>query len=87
MDIADSYDYSDEKWDFVNYILIREKVKIFTGMTLVNTTFMVAYNNIVSTFDIFKKIWIDHFIFDEFVLNLLRNQHWQHSDSYFIGVL
>lgn len=42
-------------------------------MTLANTTFMVAYNNIISAFDIFKKIWIDHFIFDDEILELLRN--------------
>lgn len=42
-------------------------------MTLVNTTFMVSYNNIVSTFDIIKKVWTEHHMLEDEVTGLLRN--------------
>ena len=58
-------------------------------MTLVDTTFFFSFNNVVSTFDIIKKLWLDYYLLDEEVVELLRNQKKDENgkDLFFIGIL
>lgn len=49
-------------------------MRIFTKITLVTTNFFVAYNRVVSIFDIVRKEWRHHFFFESDVIELLRNQ-------------
>ena len=58
-------------------------------MTLVDTTFFFSFNNVVSTFDIIKKLWLEYYLLDEEVVELLRNQKKDENgkDLFFIGIL
>jgi len=58
MDIAETYHYNDQTWDSIKFMLIKEKARIFSAMTLVDTTFFFSFNNIVSNFDIIRKLWL-----------------------------
>jgi hypothetical protein len=62
------------KWDTLFYDLIRSRVRIFTKITLVTTNFFVAFNKVVSVFDVVRKEWKFHFFFESDVIELLRNQ-------------
>jgi hypothetical protein len=73
MDVSEVINYRIHKWKELFYDLIRYQVKIFTKINLVNTTFFVAYNKVVSIFDIVRKEWKMHFFFPSDVIELLRN--------------
>ena len=72
--MAEIFSFRQEKWEARFYDLIRYYVKIFTKITLVTTNFFVAYNKIVSIYDIVKKEWKFHFFFKHTVIELLKNQ-------------
>lgn len=65
IDVAEDSEYSDEAWHHIQNTTIKLYVKVFTATTLINTTLLIAYNNVVSSFDIIKKLWLDHYIMDE----------------------
>ena len=69
------------------YENIRNYVKFYTGIALVHTTFFVCYGKIVSTFDIIRKLWVDHFIYDEEVIDILRNKISYEGNDYCVGIL
>ena len=73
IDVADEIAFKEESWFKMQLTQIKNFVKVFQATTLINTTFLIAYNNVVSSFDIIKKLWLDHYIFDESVVDLLRN--------------
>ena len=72
-DVAEIASYKTEKWNVHFYDLIRYYVRIFTRITLVTTNFFVAYNKVVSIYDIVKKEWKFHFFFEHDVIEVLRN--------------
>jgi len=65
IDVAETIDYTEEYWQNIQNASIKNFVKVFTATTMINTTFLIAYNNVVSSFDIIKKLWNDHYIMDE----------------------
>ncbi|CDW75557.1 wd-40 repeat protein [Stylonychia lemnae] len=87
VDIANESSYTDKLWAKISEQQIKQYLKLYGAFTLINTTFLVAYNNIVSTFDVIKKLWLDHYIQDETIVDLLRNQRDATSDDYIVGVL
>ncbi|CDW78106.1 wd-40 repeat protein [Stylonychia lemnae] len=74
IDVSEVVNFRVSKWKEIFYDIIRYQVKIFTKINLVNTSFFVAYNKVVSIFDIVKKEWKIHFFFPSDVIELLRNQ-------------
>ena len=60
-------------------------MKIFTKITLVTTNFFVAYNKIVSIYDIVKKDWKFHFFFNHPVIELLKNQKSMKNNDMNVG--
>jgi len=63
IDVSEILNYNIVKWKELFYDLVRYRVKIYTKITLVTTNFFVAYNKVVSIFDIVKKEWKTHFFF------------------------
>lgn len=41
-------------------------------MTLIKTTFIIAFGKMVATYDLVSRQWSDNFIFDDEVVKLLR---------------
>ncbi len=72
--MAEVSSFKTKKWSTHFYDLIRYYVKIFTKITLVNTNFFVAFNKVVSIYDIVKKEWKSHFFFSHDVIEVFRNQ-------------
>lgn len=87
IEVADTFTTSDEHWRKIMNDNIRNYVKFYSGIALVHTTFFVCYGQIVSTFDIIKKLWVDHFIYDEEVTDILRNKIDMEGNSYAVGIL
>ena len=85
MDVAKTFDEEKGYWDKIMYGKIRKFVKIFKSVAIANTTFFVAFDKIVSIFDLISKMWVDHFIFEEDIEEILRNQN--SANSYIMGVL
>ena len=83
--MAEIIGYKQEKWEARFYDLIRYYVKIFTKITLVTTNFFVAYNKIVSIYDIVKKEWKFHFFFNHQVIELLKNQKSMKNNDMNVG--
>ncbi len=48
--------------------------KFYPSFCLINTSFFLAHGNIISLFDIIKKKWVKHFIVEEKVLKVFRNE-------------
>lgn len=51
-----------------------ENCRLFTSYALINTSFFVAHQNIISLFDIVSKTWMKHFIVTKDVLKVFRNE-------------
>lgn len=75
------------KWHFNIYDLVRNHARIYTAITLVNTNFFVAFNNVVAIYDVVKKQWTNFFYFTTQVFALLRNQISEKAHELNVGAL
>lgn len=62
-------------------------MRIYTAITLVNTNFFVAFNNVVAIYDVVKKQWSNFFYFTTQVFALLRNQISDKAHELNVGAL
>jgi hypothetical protein len=61
------------KWYFNTYDLVRNHARIYSAITLVNTNFFVAFNQVVAIYDVVEKEFKYFFYFEDQVVGLLRN--------------
>ena len=74
LEVAETFEFDELFWFNVHNTQVKDYLKLFHAFTIVDTSFFVCFNNVVSTFDIIKKMWVDHFIMDDFVYELLRTE-------------
>jgi hypothetical protein len=74
VDVAEEKTITENEWNDIFYGTIKGCCRFFTSYVLINTSFFVAHQNIVSLFDIIKKVYIKHFFIDKKVLKVFRNE-------------
>ena len=57
VDVGRPCRFKNDKWNQYMYDLTRYKVRLFTSLTLINTSFFVSYNKVVSMYDVIHGEW------------------------------
>ncbi len=78
LETAEESSISDEDWKNLFTRSISTHFKFYPSFCLINTSFFLAHGNIISLFDIIKKTWLKHFIVEEKVLKVFRNEKDDH---------
>lgn len=78
LETSHEFNCSDDQWKTLFYRTIAHNFKFYPSFCLINTSFFLAHGNIISLFDIIKKTWIKHFIVEEKVLKVFRNEKNDH---------
>ncbi len=75
---------TEREWNDIFYGTIKGCCRFFISYVLINTSFFVAHQNIVSLFDIIKKVYIKHFFVEKNVLKVFRNE--KNQKEYNLGI-
>lgn len=74
VDVGENFESTEDQWNDIFYGVLMENCRLFTSYALINTSFFVAHQNIISLFDIVSKTWMKHFIVTKDVLKVFRNE-------------
>lgn len=84
LDVAEEIKAQEYDWNKIFYKTISSNCRFFTSYVLINTSFFVAHQNIISLFDIITKTWVSHFYVDRTVYKVFRNE--KNETEYNLGV-
>ncbi|CDW83568.1 wd-40 repeat protein [Stylonychia lemnae] len=82
--IQDKGPISQHDWDRIFYSKLADYFKFYTSYCLINTSFFIARENIISIYDIIKKKWIKHFYEDENVVQVFKTE--KSDGEYQLGI-
>jgi hypothetical protein len=80
-DIAISYDYDPVYWQKRHFYLIKDKVNLITSFSVARTSLLISFMNIVTIYDMFRKRFIKHLIYDYQIKSLLKTDKTDRSDD------
>lgn len=86
VDVSEVVKHNQEKWTSLFYDLVRYAVKLYSKIQLINTYFYISHDKMVSMFDIVKKEWHGHYMFNSKILELLRNEKSDHILNYNVAI-